>query len=159
MICKGVQLIIKPPPFPSHSVHLSPLPSHPHLHFSGLLHVEESSLSLSLFLMKLQPTKILLKQADLVCACQSRRDAALNISPASPSLRTWTGSCCLGSSCAASSARPDISPDSPLYSCVPPGISSGQPAGGDREQTRSMKRPQIKSLWSRWISRLGGAIC
>lgn len=49
-------------------------------------------------------------------------------SPASPCLRIWRGSCCLDSSCAASSARPGTSPDSHLYFCVPSGISSELPA-------------------------------
>lgn len=140
---------------------------HTHTCISVVYFMKKKVLSLSVFLMKLRPTVILLKQADLVCdvllirsnPSQSRRDTAWNISPASPSLHTWTGSCCLGSSCAASSARPDTSPDSPLYSCVPPGISSRQPAGATKSSHAQLKRPQLKSFWSRLISsRLGGAI-
>lgn len=129
--------------------------------------MKKKVLSLSLFFLnESQPTEILLKRAELVCArrpavvpCQWRRAVAWNPSPASPSLRTWTGSCCLGSSCAASSARPDTSPDSPLCSCSPPGISSGQPAGETESRRNQDKRAQIKSLWSRLIcSRLREAI-
>lgn len=60
-----------------------------------------------------------------ICDCKTE-----SVSPASPSLRTWRGSCCLGSSCVASSVHPGTFPGSPLYSYVPPGISSEQPARG-----------------------------
>ena len=59
-------------------------------------------------------------------------------SPASPSRRTWRGSCCPGSSCAASSVRPGTSPDFRLCSCAPAGISSGQPTWGDRQRAQTL---------------------
>lgn len=65
-------------------------------------------------------------------------------SPVSLFLHTLRGSCCPGSSCAASLVRLGTFPDSPLCSCVPSGISSGQPTWGSKNTKLAFLKQDCK---------------
>lgn len=70
------------------------------------------------------------------------RPRAAHDPPAAPCPSTSGGSCCLGSSCAASSARPGTCPGRPPCSSAPSGTSSAQPGAQQHRVAMSERNSQ-----------------